>query len=115
MPEGEVEEEVGFESEEPVNVQPFRARWEPTKEEKDVHETSGHAEFRPCEGVGDVVGVEAPLGGVAQVIFHGVQVVEVGVQVRVRQDRGVEEDGEGQVEVEREVDEDQRETHIYLA
>ena len=38
----------------------------------------------------------------AQVIFHGVQVVEVGVQVRVRQDRGEEEDGEGQVEVERE-------------
>ena len=38
----------------------------------------------------------------AQVIFHGVQVVEVGVQVRVHQDRGVEEDGEGQVEVERE-------------
>ena len=30
-----------------------------------------------CEGEGDVVGVEAPLGGVAQVIFHGVQVVEV--------------------------------------
>ena len=38
----------------------------------------------------------------AQVIFHGVQVVEVGVQVRVHQDRGVEEDWEGQVEVERE-------------
>ena len=55
-----------------------------------------------CEGEGDVVGVEAPLGGMAQVIFHGVQVVEVGVQVRVHQDRGVEEDGEGQVEVERE-------------
>ena len=58
-----------------------------------------------CEGVGDVVGVEAPLGGVAQVIFHGVQVVEVGVQVRVHQDTGEEEDGEGQVEVEREVEE----------
>ena len=58
-----------------------------------------------CEGEGDVVGVEAPLGGVAQVIFHGVQVVEVGVQVRVHQDKGVEEDGEGQVEVEREVEE----------
>ena len=38
----------------------------------------------------------------AQVIFQGDQVVEVGVQVRVHQDRGVEEDGEGQVEVERE-------------
>ena len=55
-----------------------------------------------CEGDGDVVGVKAPLRGVAQVVFHGVQVVEVGVQVRVHQDRGVEEDGEGQVEVERE-------------
>ena len=58
-----------------------------------------------CEGDGDVVGVEAPLGGVAQVIFHGVQVVEVGVQDRVHKDRGVEEDGEGQVEVEREDEE----------
>ena len=65
-----------------------------------------------CEGVGDVVSVEAPLGGVAQVIFHGVQVVEVGVQVRVHQDRRVEEDGEGQVEVEREVGEDQGERHM---
>ena len=45
----------------------------------------------------------------AQVIFHGVQVVEVGVQVRVHQDRGVEEDGEGQVEVEREVGEEVKE------
>ena len=55
--------------------------------------------------MGDVVGVEAPLGGVAQVIFHGVQVVEVGLRVRVHEDRGEEEDGEGQVEVEREVEE----------
>ena len=61
--------------------------------------------FVDCEGEGDVVGVVALLGGVAQVIFHGVQVVEVGVQVRVHQDRGVEEDGDGQVEVEREVEE----------
>ena len=42
----------------------------------------------------------------AQVVFHGVQVVEVGVQDRVHQDRGVEENGEGQVEVESEVGED---------
>ena len=48
----------------------------------------------------------------AQVIFHGVQVVEVGVQVRVHQDRGVEEDGEGQVEVEREVRRGQGERHM---
>ena len=50
--------------------------------------------------------VEAPKGGplrgVAQVELQGVQVVEVGVQLRVHQDRGVEEDVEGQVEVERE-------------
>ena len=43
-----------------------------------------------CDGTDDVVGVKAPLRGVAQVVFHGVQVVEVGVQVRVHQDRGVE-------------------------
>ena len=55
-----------------------------------------------CEGDGDVVGVKAPLRGVAQVVLHGVQVVEVGVRLRVHQDRGVEDDGEGQVEVERE-------------
>ena len=65
-----------------------------------------------CEGIGDVVGVRAPFGGVAQVIFHGVQVVEVGVQARVHQDRGVEEDEEGQVEVEREIDEN-REKRTY--
>ena len=65
------------------------------------------------EGVGDVVVVEAPLGGVAQVIFHGVQIVEVGLQVRVHQDRGEEEDGDGQVEVEREVEEKSRGmTHV---
>ena len=38
----------------------------------------------------------------AQVIFHGVQVVEVGVQVRVHEEREKEKDGEVQVEVERE-------------
>ena len=54
-----------------------------------------------CEGGVDVVGVVTPLGGVPQVIFHGVKVVEVGVVLRVHQDRGEEEDGEGQVEVER--------------
>ena len=55
-----------------------------------------------CEGVGGVVGVVTSLGRVAQVIFHRVKVVEVGVVLRVHQDRGVEEDGKGQVEVERE-------------
>ena len=61
----------------------------------------------------DVVGVVTPLRGVAQVVLHGVQVVEVGVRLRVHQDRGVEEDGEGQVEVEREVEEGSRgTTHV---
>ena len=55
-----------------------------------------------CEGDGDVVGVVAPLREVAQVVLHGIQVVEVSVRLRVRQDGEVEEDGEGQVEVERE-------------
>ena len=45
----------------------------------------------------------------AQVIFHGVQVVEVGVQVRVHEEREKEKDGEVQVEVERE---NQGEPHI---
>ena len=36
------------------------------------------------------------------------------MQVRVHQDRGVEEDGEGQVEVEREEGEDQGETHTCM-
>ena len=48
----------------------------------------------------------------AQVIFHGVQVVEVGVQVRVHEEGEKEEDGEVQVEVEREVEENQGGPHI---
>ena len=75
-----------------------------------MHRKSTRKDSTPCEGTGDVVGVKTLLGGVAQIIFHGVQVVEVGVQVWVHQDRGVEEEREGQVEVEREVEEDQRET-----
>ena len=50
----------------------------------------------------DVIGVVAPLRGVAQVGLHGDQVVEVGVRLGVHQDGEVEEDGERQVEVERE-------------
>ena len=52
-----------------------------------------------CEGDGDLVGVVTPLLGGAQVVFHGDQVVELSVLLGVHQDRGVEEDGEGQVEV----------------
>ena len=58
--------------------------------------------LKTCEGVGDVVGVVTPLPEVAQVGLHGVKVVEVCVRLRVHQDRGMDEDGEGQVEVERE-------------
>ena len=46
VPEVKVEQAVGSESEEPVNVRPLRAPWEPTKEEQDIHETSGHAQTR---------------------------------------------------------------------
>ena len=55
-----------------------------------------------CEGGVDVVGVVTPLRGGAHVVLHGIQVVEVGVRLRVHLDGEVEEDGEGQVEVERE-------------
>ena len=54
----------------------------------------------------DVVGVVTPLRGVAQVVLHGDQVVELSVLLGVHQEREVEEDGEGQVEeVEREENE----------
>ena len=49
----------------------------------------------------------------AQVIFHGVKVVEVGVVLRVHQDRGVEEDGEDQVEVEKGGRRGQGEPHMH--
>ena len=55
-----------------------------------------------CEGDGDVVGVVTPLREGAQVVLHGVQVVELSVLLGVHQEGEVEEDGEGQVEVERE-------------
>ena len=58
--------------------------------------------FISCEGTGDVIGVKAPLRGVAQVGLHGDQVVELSVLLGVHQEGGLEEDGEGQVEVEKE-------------
>ena len=61
----------------------------------------------------DVVGVVAPLRGVAQVVLHGDQVVELSVLLGVHEKGEVEEDGEGQVEVEREAGEDQGETHMH--
>ena len=50
----------------------------------------------------DVVSVVTPLRGVAQVVMHGDQVVELSVLLGVHQEGELEEDGEGQVEVERE-------------
>ena len=47
-------------------------------------------------------------------MLHGIQVVEVGVRLRVHQDGEVEEDGEGQVEVERE-DGEVREKRTWMA
>ena len=55
-----------------------------------------------CEGGVDVVGVVTPLRGGAQVVLHGDQVVELSVLLGVHEKGEVEEDGEGQVEVERE-------------
>ena len=54
-----------------------------------------------CEGEGDVVAVVAPLGGVAQVVSHGVKVVGVGVGVH--EEEGREKDEEVRVEVKGEV------------
>ena len=66
------------------------------------HETSiGHC-FSKCEREGVVVGDEAPLGGVAQVIGHGVKVI--GVEVGVHGEEGREKDGEVQGEVKGEVE-----------
>ena len=50
----------------------------------------------------DVVGGVTPVRGVAQVVLHGDQVVELSVLLGVHQEGEVEEDGKGQVEVERE-------------
>ena len=56
-----------------------------------------------CEGGVDVVGVVSLLvRGGAQVVLHGDQVVELSVLLGVREKGEVEEDGEDQVEEERE-------------
>ena len=52
-----------------------------------------------CVGEGDVVAVVAPLGGVAQVVSHGVKVVGV------HEEEGKEKDEEVRVEVKGEVEE----------
>ena len=58
-----------------------------------------------CEWEGDVA-VVAPLGGVAQVVSHGVKVVGV------HGEEGQEKDGEAQVEVKGEVEENQGQPHM---
>ena len=59
-----------------------------------------------CEWEGVVVGDEAPLGGVAQVVSHGVKVVGV------HGEEGKEKDGEVQVEVKGVVEENQGQPHM---
>ena len=53
-----------------------------------------------------------PLGGVAQVVLHGVPVVEGSLQVREHEEGEKDKDGEVQVDVEGEVEENQGETLI---
>ena len=68
-----------------------------------LHRGVGGVGFARCEGGVDVVGVVAPLvRGSAQVVLHGDQVVELSVLLGVHEKGEVEEDGEDQVEVERE-------------
>ena len=62
-----------------------------------------------CEWEGDVVAVVAPLGGVTQVVSHGVKVVGVHGEERK------EKDEEVRVEVKGEVEENQRQPHMYMA
>ena len=50
----------------------------------------------------DVVGVVTPLVRGGAQVLHGDQVVELSVLLEVHEKGEVEEDGEGQVEVERE-------------
>ena len=50
----------------------------------------------------DVVGVVTPLVRGGAQVLHGDQVVELSVLLGVHEEGEVEEDGEGQVEVERE-------------
>ena len=61
----------------------------------------------------DVVGVVTPLvRGGAQIVLHGVQVVELSVLLGVHEKGEVEEDGEDQVKIEREESE-VKETLMY--
>ena len=56
----------------------------------------------PCEGDGDVVGVVTPLVRGGAQVLHGDQVVELSVLLEVHEREEQGEDGEGQIEAERE-------------
>ena len=58
------------------------------------------ARFLVCEGGVDVVGVVTPLVRGGAQVLHGDQVVELSVLLEVHEKEEVEEDGEGQIEVE---------------
>ena len=62
-----------------------------------------------CEREGVVVGDEAPLSGVAQVVSHGVKVVGA------HGEDGREQDEEVRVEVKGEVEENRRQPHMCMA
>ena len=71
-----------------------------------AHDAKAKAVTSLCEGGVDVVGVVTSLvRGGAQVVLHGDQVVELSVLLGVHEKGEVEEDGEDQVEAEREEDE----------
>ena len=53
-----------------------------------------------CEGGVDVVGVVTPLVRGGAQVLHGDQVVDLSVLLEVHEKEEVEEDGEGQMEVE---------------
>ena len=63
-----------------------------------VHSSHEQPVPKTCEWEGDVVGDEAPVGGVAQVVSHGVKVVGV------HGEEGQEKDEEVRVEVKGEVE-----------
>ena len=56
--------------------------------------------YRKCDGGVDVVGVVTPLVRGGAQVLHGDQVVELSVLLEVHEKEEVEEDGEGQIEVE---------------
>ena len=78
-----------------------------SKTQLNVALSSGEAELNAsvkalsetCEGGVDVVGVVSPLVRGGAQVLHGDQVVELSVLLEVHEKEEVEEDGEGQIEV----------------